>query len=272
MAQPRVRADSRGARRELAGGHVRLVNGLRGLAGGSSLTQLLVEHRGIRSTGYAPPLTIPQILAWADLYRAGTADGLQTGPDRSPRAPGETWLAIRCALVEGLRGLAWRIVALTAARTDDRIAPRNGSSFDLRAGHPPMGRRVPRAAWQVAEQVFRVYRPRPQVRVWRNHRARPSSRPSRPPREFDDSPVTRRASRASAQNKHAGSDDSADTGLGRCIPRASGRWPDPESGPIPESADDTWSSVHYALSKGRRGLSGGLTLPRLLDQERRHET
>ena len=82
-----------------------LVNGLRGLAGGSSLTQLLVEHRGIRSTGYAPPLTIPQILAWADLYRArhGRWPTDRSGP--VTEAPGETWLAIRCALVEGLRGL-----------------------------------------------------------------------------------------------------------------------------------------------------------------------
>lgn len=36
-----------------------LWEGLRGLPGGSSLTKLLMEQRGIRSCGYRPPLTIP---------------------------------------------------------------------------------------------------------------------------------------------------------------------------------------------------------------------
>ncbi len=47
-----------------------LRKGLRGLPGGSSVTQLLVTRRQLRSKHYSPRLTIPQVLAWADAFRA----------------------------------------------------------------------------------------------------------------------------------------------------------------------------------------------------------
>ena len=46
-----------------------------------------------------------------------------------------------------------------------------------------------------------------------------------------------------------------------------GRWPSQNSGPIPQSAGDTWAAVDQALKKGCRGLPGGSSLPKLL---RRH--
>ncbi len=45
-----------------------LQQGLRGLAGGSALDQLLAEQRGVRRKRCLPPLTESQILAWADDY------------------------------------------------------------------------------------------------------------------------------------------------------------------------------------------------------------
>src|SRR5262249_13636445 len=46
--------------------------GVRGLPGGSSLAQLLARHRGVRNIQHLPPLTAPQILAWADAHRRRT--------------------------------------------------------------------------------------------------------------------------------------------------------------------------------------------------------
>jgi len=83
-----------------------LRNGQRGLAGGSSLGRLLAEARGVRSLATVPPLTPPEILAWADAHhtRTGRWPRITSGPIRD--APGESWLAIESALRNGQRGLA----------------------------------------------------------------------------------------------------------------------------------------------------------------------
>jgi hypothetical protein len=47
-----------------------------------------------------------------------------------------------------------------------------------------------------------------------------------------------------------------------------GHWPLATSGPIPESAGDTWQAVHSALRCGNRGLPGGSSLARLLAEHR----
>src|SRR5687768_6150494 len=45
-----------------------LFEGLRGLAGGSSLARLLTARCGARPRGNLPPLTEDQILGWADAH------------------------------------------------------------------------------------------------------------------------------------------------------------------------------------------------------------
>ncbi|HEX4607772.1 MAG TPA: hypothetical protein VH092_06145, partial [Urbifossiella sp.] len=52
--------------------------------------------------------------------------------------------------------------------------------------------------------------------------------------------------------------------------RRTGDWPDPHDGnPIPKAPKGTsWSAVHTALVRGKRGLPGGTSLPRLLEQHR----
>ena len=82
-----------------------LVRGGRGLPGGSSLARLLEEHRGKRNKARSPPLTVEQILLWADLHRART--GRWPTPLSGPvhEAPQESWRAISSALWGGHRGL-----------------------------------------------------------------------------------------------------------------------------------------------------------------------
>jgi hypothetical protein len=45
-------------------------------------------------------------------------------------------------------------------------------------------------------------------------------------------------------------------------------WPTRESGAIPGSRGETWSSVNYALARGCRGLDGGSSLAKLLAERR----
>jgi hypothetical protein len=82
-----------------------LARGNRGLPGGSSLTKLLVKHRGARHPKYPPPLTRKQIVAWARAHHERT--GEWPTPESGPvvDAPGETWKGIEMALVEGTRQL-----------------------------------------------------------------------------------------------------------------------------------------------------------------------
>jgi hypothetical protein len=52
-----------------------------------------------------PPLSVEQILAWADAHcaRTGSWPTPHSGP--VPEAPGETWSAVQAALYQALRGL-----------------------------------------------------------------------------------------------------------------------------------------------------------------------
>jgi hypothetical protein len=83
-----------------------LRRGLRGLAEGSSLAQLLQRERGVRNPKALPRLTIKQILAWADAHHHRTGSwptrqsGLIAGADE-----GQTWLSVERALQRGTRGL-----------------------------------------------------------------------------------------------------------------------------------------------------------------------
>jgi hypothetical protein len=79
--------------------------GTRGLPDGSSLPQLLAEHRGVRNKSDLPRLTLRQIRSWATAHRRRTGrwPGTRSGP--IAEAPGETWKGVEMALRQGLRGL-----------------------------------------------------------------------------------------------------------------------------------------------------------------------
>ena len=79
--------------------------GLRGLPGGSSLSRLLAERRGVRNVHGLPRLTTAQILGWADAHHARTGQWPKSGFGPIAEALGETWGAVHQALYRGLRGL-----------------------------------------------------------------------------------------------------------------------------------------------------------------------
>jgi hypothetical protein len=82
-----------------------LRHGSRGLPGGSSLARLLSAEFGARNRSTPPPLTLEQILAWADAHhgRTGAWPMVKSGP--IAEAPDENWMAVDKTLQTGARGL-----------------------------------------------------------------------------------------------------------------------------------------------------------------------
>jgi hypothetical protein len=85
--------------------HGALRFGRRGLPGKSSLARLLNRERGVRNHKILPRLTERQVLAWADAHRAKTGEWPLTISGPVLGAPGETWLLVSIALLNGFRGL-----------------------------------------------------------------------------------------------------------------------------------------------------------------------
>jgi hypothetical protein len=82
-----------------------LITGSRGLPGGSSLPRLLAAHRGVPNRKNRPPLTVEQILEWADAHYARHGRWPRIHGDRVEEVPDETWSAVESALQQGSRGL-----------------------------------------------------------------------------------------------------------------------------------------------------------------------
>lgn len=81
-----------------------LRNARRGLPGGSSLSRVLQERRGLRSRHGLPHYTKEDILAWADAYYRRNGSYPMRDSGKIPEAPGETWNAVQTALSKGRRG------------------------------------------------------------------------------------------------------------------------------------------------------------------------
>jgi hypothetical protein len=96
-------ADAPGERWEMIDQSLRV--GSRHLPGGSSLIPLLARKRGVRNPLDLPPLSVEQILSWADTHfrRTGEKPNHKLGPIAD--APGETWAGVDGALRYGRRGL-----------------------------------------------------------------------------------------------------------------------------------------------------------------------
>ena len=173
-----------------AGVNAALNRGKRGLAGGSTLAKLLIEHRGVRNFMDLPPLTIKQILAWADEYKAATDDW----PNKdSGRVSGvdETWAGINTALRKGRRAL-----------------PGESSLAKMLAEH-------------------------------------------RSVRNFMDLPALTVKQILAWADEHKA---------------ATGDLPNRESGRV-SAANETWAGINTALNRGTRGLTGGSSLAKLLDRK-----
>jgi hypothetical protein len=79
--------------------------GRRGLPGGEGLGQFLHTRLGAPTRAVRPPLTVEQVLAWADRHREKTGSWPAAGSGKVAGARGQTWKGINDALERGYRGL-----------------------------------------------------------------------------------------------------------------------------------------------------------------------
>lgn len=82
-----------------------LRRGWRGLPRGGSLARLLAARRGTRNRAALPPLTVSQILVWADTHRRRKGQWPTRKCGKVCGVPGQTWHGVDAALQTGLRGL-----------------------------------------------------------------------------------------------------------------------------------------------------------------------
>jgi hypothetical protein len=240
-----------------------LRNGNCGLPGGSSLPQLLQEHRAVRNRRRLPRFTIAQILDWADAHhwRTGAWPRLTSGPIAD--APGETWGAVQKALVAGLRGL-----------------PGGASLAQVLAKH----RRVPNLQERPAFTVKEIL-------AWADtHHRRTGRWPTSKSGAIAQAPGETWAyvNNALIQgNRGLPGGSSLAQLLARArgarnrldLPRLwlkeilawadahyrrTGQWPMLTSGAILDAPGETWAGVDAALRRGNRGFAGGCSLYRLL--------
>jgi hypothetical protein len=172
-----------------------LIHGYRGLPGGDSLARLLARCRGRRNPRGQPPLSIPQILAWADAHH-----------QRHGR-----WPSAACGVIAGAGELTWRAVNL-ALRQGHRGLP-GGSSLS---------------------RLLSQWRGKP---LW-------ASKPAMSVEQI-----------LSWAEEHR---------------KRTGQWPKVTSGPVGAAPEENWQAINMALRCGNRGLPAGLSLRRLRLQHTQH--
>lgn len=245
-----------------------LRNGTRNLPGGSSLAQLLDAARGVRNIGNLPPLTIQQILGWADAHHAQT----KSWPHKDSGAigtTGETWQNVDAALRLGLRSL---------------------QGYTSLAQLLDFHRQVP----NVADRPFLS-----EKQIWRwakQHHRRTGEWPTRNSGDIPDSggetwlgidtalhrggrgflsgggdSLARLLARHGVRNRVAAPPLTEELILSWADAhhRRTGRWPRAKDGPVLDAPGETWGAVQMALKRGNRGLPGGTSLAEFLSEHRR---
>ena len=245
--------------------------GYRGFAADGTLAGLLADRRGARHLLRLPPLTIRQILAWADVHhkRTGKWPTALAGPvsDRRGQPTGESWLTIEDALNKGRRGLAGcRTLPVLLARhrrnqhdsDSQRLTVRQvmlwADAYHERSGKWPIVRsgRIPGSGgetWRTVDSALRVGARWQTVGTTLAEllgRHRNEQHPKKLPR-LTIKQVLNWA------NEHY---------------QRTGRWPKAGSGRILGSCGETWSTVNSALAEGCRGFAQRSSLAQLL--EKRH--
>lgn len=242
-----------------------LIHGRRGHAGGSSLAMLLAKERGARNVWTRPPLTVEQILAWADAFHA--RNGVWPDPESGAIGNGETWASVNHALRRGSRGLPG---GTTLARL---LGAERG--VRNRACLPPLTQKL--------------------ILTWaRRHQRRTGDWPTRHSGPIADAPdetwagidaalsqgsrglragssLAKLLSKYGLRRHHRGE---GSLSLNRILRWAdahferTGKWPNVKSGEVAGTKGERWDLIDNALRLGHRGLRGGSSLLSLLARKR----
>jgi hypothetical protein len=242
-----------------------LREGRRGLPGGSSLARFLADHCGAPQPN-PPPLTVEQILAWADAWHERTGEWPTVGSGTIPGS-GEKWSGVSNALRQGARGLPGgscppRLLSERRGVRNRKQLPslsegqilawadayqQRTSTWPARESGPIP--EAPGETWTTVDEALRegtrgLRGPSSLARLLddhgakRNHVALP--------------PLTKRQILAWADAHFA----------------RTGSWPNVNSGAVQEAPEERWDLIDNALRQGHRGQPGGSSLLRLLAKQR----
>jgi len=237
--------------------------GGRGLPGGETLGSVLAAHRGVRNLRFLPRLSVEQVLAWADAHLAahGVWPRFLSGP--VDFVPGETWAGIGHALRKGQRGLP-------GPTTLVRLLVEHGHRKAW--GRSPELTEEQILAWADAHHAATGHWPKVQSggiagtrgETWNNidnalrmgNRGLPKGSSLARlldgrrgvPNLLAQRRLTHEQILAWAEAHHA----------------ATGQWPKRRSGPVQGAPGERWRSIDNALSRGHRGLTGGMSLAALI--------
>lgn len=244
-----------------------LSQGGRSLSSGSSLAKLLAEQRGVRNMADLPPLSIEQILAWADAHQQRTGQWPNVGSGPVEDAPDETWRNIQTSLHQGLRGLTGgsSLAQLLAEkrRVRNRLDLSPVTSEQILAWADAHQKRTGKWPTKVSGQIYDA-----SEETWAGINA--SLQQGKRGLLGRISLAQLLAEKRGTRNRkslpiltHQRVLEWADAHK-----RRTGEWPGQSSGPIPEAPGETWAAVQSALCQGLRGLPGGSSLAALLESER----
>jgi hypothetical protein len=244
-----------------------LHNGIRGLPGGSSLSLLLAQKRGVRNVWSCPNLSIGQVLAWADAFHERTGNWPNSLSGRVSEAPAETWTGVDLALKRGHRGLPGgyslaELLALERGARNLTNVPKLSrrqilawmDAWHRRSGEWPTHKsgpipESPGDTWWAVDAALRTG----------NRGLRPGSSLARllaqcrGRRHRLEQPALTKKQILAWADKHQ---------------ERTGKWPNAKSGAVADAPDERWESIDHALRKGRRGQPGGSSLLRLLMKKR----
>lgn len=222
-----------------------------------------MPRRRRRSGWRPPPLSVPQILAWADDWyeRTGSWPGQYSGS--IPGTLNENWRKVNNALMLGLRGL-----------------PGGSSVAKLLTEHRGVRNRMDLPDLDPENILAWADRHRQWTGEWPHTDSGPVA--DAPGETWMGIDIALRqghrglpggSSLAQLLAKRRGARDHM-----RLVPlsvdkilawadrfhRRTGRWPTPASGAVLGARGESWCGIESALQSGKRGLPGGSSIPRLL--------
>jgi len=237
--------------------------GQRGLSGGASLARLLAEKRSARTSIGIPRLTEEIILEWADAHfeRTGKWPSQYSGVVYD--APGEIWSRINTALLSGQRGLP-------GGSSLPKLLRRERGRRHLRMLSPFTEEQI--LEWADAYHAACGAWPRidsglisgADAYSWHSLDAalRQGARGLPGGSSLAQLLQEKRGVRNRKRLPHLTEDQIAAWAAAHHA--RTGKWPTAKSGEIADAPGETWCAAAVALSNGIRGLDGGTSLAKLL--------
>lgn len=225
----------------------------------------------LRLTPKRPPLSVDEILRWADDWFAEHGVWPNVNSGLIPGTIDDTWARIDNALSRGSRGLPKKSGLTLARLLEKRRGVRNSE-------YPPLLTENQIVAW--AKKHHR------RTGKWPKESSGPVVDATHETWTAIDLALRKKTKRRGLP----GGDSLPKLLARRCgvrnlqeLPKLKvaqilrwaeayvarhGRRPNNDSGPIPEAPGETWSAVDHALFRGHRGLKGRSSLAKLFDEHR----